>query len=66
MRDSAAAYSLWCHSDKCQCLRHHTQINWRERVSPLGRRITAVCSFCGRRDRDGYVVWEPERKESST
>lgn len=63
MRDSAAAYSLWCHGEKCQCLRQHTQVKRRERVSPLGRRITAVCSRCGRRDRHGHVVFDEERKE---
>ena len=33
-------------------------LHWRKAMPPVGRNITAKCSECGYRDREGYVVYE--------
>lgn len=48
--------SLWCR--KCYHLRLHNNLVWRKAMPPLGRIITARCSVCGRRDREGFVIYE--------
>jgi hypothetical protein len=48
---------LWCHG--CYTLTPHTNLVWRKARPPCGRGITAKCSVCGRRDRSGYVIYEP-------
>ena len=54
---------LWCR--KCYRLRCHNNLVWRGARPPLGRNITAKCSECGYRDREGYVIYErQEAKES--
>ena len=47
---------LWCR--KCYRLRCHDNLVWRKSMPPLGRNITAKCSECGYRDREGYVIFE--------
>ena len=47
---------LYCR--KCERLTLHTNLMWKERVLPRGRRITAKCSVCGYRNREGYIIAE--------
>jgi len=50
---------LWCR--KCYRLRCHDNLVWKELITPfVGRRITARCSECGYRDREGYVIYEKQ------
>jgi len=55
---------LWCYSDTCVSKdTPHVNIVFQKTMKPAvksecGRRITARCSECGYRDREGYVIYE--------
>ena len=48
--------TLWCR--RCYRLTSHVRLVWREKVPPRGRRLTANCSECSYRDREGYIIYE--------
>jgi len=48
--------ALYCR--KCERLTLHVGLVWREAIPPVGRRITAKCSECEFRCREGFVIHE--------